>query len=526
MAPGYAINRLKGGCASPGRAMGPIVRMSFASSGERRAGLDETGALNAALETAARDLAALAARSDAETAELLEFQSALIEDEALLAPVREEIAAGAPADLAWRRIANDLIAEYARSASEHVQARSLDVADLRERVLSHLRDEVQVVPPLAGAIVVADDLPPSRFLEMDWSQGGGVALSRGSAMSHTAILARARRVPMLTQLGEVPAATHALLDGDQGLLLLDPGEAERGAYTAPAAPIAVPDHRATLFRGERVRLLINIEGPESLSDPAADYCDGVGLMRTEYLLLGRASAPDESTQLQAYAEVLRWAHGRPVTIRTFDAGGDKAVAGLSESGEANPFLGVRGLRLSLRRPDMFVPQLRALCRAAALGDLKLMFPMVTTAREFAAAERLVHEVVAALRAEGVEARLPEIGMMVEVPAAAMTIADFPAAFFSIGSNDLTQFVMACDRGNGAVAHLFDPMHPALVELMSRVINHGCASGKSVTICGDVAADPRHTIALLNCGLRDLSMSSAALAGVRTAILASEEARLD
>ena len=518
--------------ASPGYAMGPFVRVSYANAGERKPGLDEAGALRAALKRASEDLSALSARIGAD-AECLQFQLALIEDDALTRPAFESLADGLPADGAWRRATDRLILEYGENQSEYVRARCLDVADLRNRVLDALHCEMTPIEPPAGAIIAADDLPPSRFLERDWSGGGGVALSRGSAMSHTAMLARARSVPMVVQIGDMPHASRALLDAERGVLELDPSEgqirafderrARRAFFGAKAARV---DQRSpAIFGGEAIRLLLNIEGPESLSHPAARFADGVGLMRTEFLLQGRGGAPDEDVQLQAYAAVLRWAGDRPVTIRTFDAGGDKAVPGLTEANEANPFLGLRGLRLSLRRPDVFATQLRALARAAAFGNLKVMFPMVTTPDEFAAAQARFHQIVEDLRAEALPAREPELGMMVEVPAAALTIADFPAAFFSIGTNDLTQYVMACDRTNGAISHLFDPMSPAVIELVRRVVEHGRASGKSVSVCGDVAGDPRCVSVLLNCGLREFSMSPNLLAAVKTAILdCSSEAR--
>ena len=283
------------------------------------------------------------------------------------------------------------------------------------------------------------------------------------------------------------------------------GRAARAAESAGAGRI--DEGSPATYRGEAVRLLVNIEGPESLSHPAAAFADGVGLMRTEFLFQGRDEAPGEEAQLQAYAAVLSWAGERPVTIRTLDAGGDKPIRGVSETGEANPFLGLRGLRLSLRRPQLFATQLRALGRAAVLGNLKVMFPMVTVPHEFAAAQALFNRIVEDMRAEGLAARLPELGMMVEVPAAALTIADFPAAFFSIGANDLTQYVMACDRANGVVGELFDPMNAAVLELIRRVVDHGRANGKAVSLCGDVAGDPRRVRTLLHCGLRELSMSS-------------------
>ena len=222
-----------------------------------------------------------------------------------------------------------------------------------------------------------------------------------------------------------------------------------------------------MWGGEKIRLLINIQRAEDLDHGDAQYADGIGLMRTEFLLAGQAGLPDEETQYLAYDGVLRWAGNRPVTIRTFDAGGDKPVPGFTEDGEANPFLGVRGLRLCLKRPDIFSVQLRALARAAVRGNLKVMFPMVTTPEELEAGRDLFADAVGKLQSEGVPAALPPLGIMVEVPAAALTVERFKASFFSIGSNDLAQYVTACDRTNGALEKLIDPFHPGVLELIGQ-----------------------------------------------------------
>jgi phosphotransferase system enzyme I (PtsI) len=509
--------------------MGPFVRMGFASESDRRPGCDEAGALRAAFEIAARDLATLAARAGADAAECLEFQLALLEDETLVAPAFERIAEGGAADAVWRRIMDDLISEYGTNPNEYVQTRGSDVADLRDRVLKALDGDNAAVEPPAGAIVAAVDLPPSRFLEIDWSRGGGIALSRGSAMSHTAILARAYGVPMVVQTGVLPHATRALIDADLGFVELDPSDEDLrdfGAYLSGVGATPGVDLSARLsYRGDGIRLLLNIEGLESLSHPSARFADGIGLMRTEFLFRGRTEAPDEEAQFEAYSAVLRWAGDRPVTIRTVDAGGDKTMPGFSETGETNPALGLRGLRLSLRRLDAFTTQLRALARAAVRGPLKVMFPFVTLPSEFDAARALFHRVVEALKSEGREARMPELGMMVEIPAAALIIRRFDAAFFSIGGNDLTQFVLACDRANGTVSQLYDPMHPAVLELVRRVVEDASARGRSVSLCGDAAADPAQTLELLHCGVREFSMSANSLAAVKGAMLEISEARL-
>jgi phosphotransferase system enzyme I (PtsI) len=527
-----ARNPFQGTPASPGGAKGPFARISFAAAGARSPGGDE-GALRAALSAAARELSALSRTAGADAADLLELQLALIGDESLVGPIFDQIAQGSAADLAWSGALNQLIAEYRAASDEYIGARSADLVDLRDRVLCALNRDGRSLGMLpVGAIVAAEDLPPSRFLEIDWSLGGGVALSLGSATSHTAMLARARGIPMVVQLGALPDATIALLDGGRGTIELDPSAARIAAFESRQAAyakmsVAAPGERGVpraAYRGETVRLLINVQGLADLAHPAARHADGVGLMRTEFLFEGATGLPDEETQLRAYLAVLDWANGRPVTIRTLDAGGDKPIRGLSESGEANPFLGVRGLRLSLRRPEVFAVQLRALGRAATAGNLKVMFPMVTAPSEFAAARDLFVKAVGELNRARIDAVVPELGIMVEVPAAALTIEAFEASFFSIGSNDLTQYVTACDRTDGSLSHLADPLHPGVLELIRRTVGHGRASGRGVSLCGEMAGEPRCVAALLGCGLRELSMSPSALTRVRSAIqeLSAEE----
>ena len=340
------------------------------------------------------------------------------------------------------------------------------------------------------------------------------------------MLARARGIPMVVQLGAIPEiGATALLDGEGATLELDPSaeqvrlfETRRESHRKSRASARAILRRPTAsWRGERIKLFINIQRVDDLKHADAQYADGIGLMRTEFLLTERGGLPDEETQFQAYDAVLRWADRRPVTIRTFDAGGDKPVAGFTLDGEANPFLGVRGLRLCLARPEIFAIQLRALARAAVRGNLKVMFPMVTSAVELEAGRKLFSDVVQRLQAHGIAAMLPELGIMVEVPAAALAVTTFKASFFSIGSNDLAQYVLACDRSNGALAPLMDPLHPAVLELISRTAEHGRRAGISVSLCGDMASDPRCLRALLNCGLRELSVNASALAQIKQTI---------
>jgi phosphotransferase system enzyme I (PtsI) len=528
MQEGAATTAYRGRTASIGFAHGPLVRVDQAANAERVAGtlVDEALALRSAIDGASRQIAELAAIAGGEAAQILEFQVALLEDEDFIAAIFASIGEGKPADAAWRSALDAQIADYNSTPDEYLKARSSDLADLRERVLNVLRGgEGQPLKIPGGAVVCAEDLPPSRFLEIDWSAGGGLALLRGSPTSHVAMLARARGIPMVVQLGVIPdSGATALLDGEGATLELDPSaervrlfekrrELHRKSRASARAILRKP---TASWRGERIKLHINIQGVQDLEHADAQYADGVGLMRTEFLLADHG-LPDEETQFQTYDAVLRWADRRPVTIRTFDAGGDKPVPGFTPDGEANPFLGVRGLRLCLARPEIFAVQLRALARAAVRGNLKVMFPMVTSAEELEAGRKLFTEVVQDLQTKGIAAMLPELGIMVEVPAAALAIASFKAAFFSIGSNDLAQYVLACDRSNGALASLMDPLHPAVLELIARTAEHGRRAGAGVSLCGDMASDPRCVSALLNCGLRELSVNVSTLAQIKQTI---------
>lgn len=519
----------RGRTASIGFAHGPLVRVDAGTNGERIAGslVEEALDLRKAIDAASGQIAELAAIAGGEAAQILEFQVALLEDEDFIEAIFTAISEGDAADVAWRSALDEQIADYNSAEDEYLKARCSDLADLRDRIISILRGGGGEAPKIpSGAVVCADDLPPSRFLEIDWSAGGGLALLRGSPTSHVAMLARARGIPMVVQLGAIPQiGATALLDGEGATLELDPSveqlrqfEKRREIHRKSRASARAILRRPTAsWRGERIKLLINIQRVEDLDHSDAQYADGIGLMRTEFLLAERGGLPDEETQYRAYDAVLRWADRRPVTIRTFDAGGDKPVPGFTIDGEANPFLGVRGLRLCLARPEIFSVQLRALARAAVQGNLRVMFPMVTAPHEFESGRKLFAEIVQRLQAEGIAAMLPELGIMVEVPAAALAIATFKASFFSIGSNDLAQYVLACDRSNGALAPLMDPLNPALLELIARTAEHGRRTGTSVSLCGDMAGDPRCLPALLNCGLRELSVNASALAQIKQTI---------
>jgi phosphoenolpyruvate-protein phosphotransferase (PTS system enzyme I) len=524
--------RHRGRPAAPGFAAGPVVALGTAV-GTRRTGGDpgrEATALSDAIAQATAELMALVAQAAEGAAEdaagILGFQVALLQDDALSEPAFAAIAGGTAADAAWREALDDEIASYRAGEDETFRARAADLADLRDRVLGHLSGGSVIPSVTLGSIVAAADLPPSRFLAIDWRAGGAVLLSEGSRNSHVAMLARARGVPMIVGLGLDPFGLcgEALVDATCGELILDPAPDTRVAFEVrrrrhkdgAAQAAARAGERATTADGAAVAVHINVAALEELARLSPEICDGIGLVRTEFLFGGHR-LPDEVTQYDVYRRLAEWADGKPVTIRTLDVGGDKPVPGLTMPGESNPFLGMRGIRLSLAHPKVLAIQLRALARAACHGKVRIMLPMVTVPEELEAVRALLDGEMAALKAAGVPAVRPPLGIMVEVPAAALAIERFDAAFFSIGSNDLTQYVTAAGRDIAAVADLADPLNPAVLRLIGMVADHGRVSGREVSLCGDAGGDPGAIEALLKAGLRSLSVAPSAVAATKMAI---------
>jgi phosphoenolpyruvate-protein phosphotransferase (PTS system enzyme I) len=520
---------LRGTPVSPGLARGPLVLLvEDVRSVVRRHGSaeEESSRFRAAIAAASSELAALTKRADDTEAEtILAFQVAMLDDPVVTGPALIAIAASATAEQAWRNAMELQIREYHEADDLYFRARASDLRDMRDRVLRQLAGApTSMIAP--GSIVVATDLPPSRFLEIVWD-GGGVALTQGSPNSHVAMLARSRGVPMLIGVEQADLRGHAeaLIDTENAVLVASPdgkvatdfawrqqrdaiarGEAERFLRTP-----------AVTASGERVQVLINVADGSELDQLDPSCCDGIGLVRTELMLRDANDLRNEEKQYQGYCRIMRWANGRPVTVRTLDAGGDKPIAGYTVASESNPFLGVRGLRLSLLHPEVLTTQLRALARAASLGPLKIMVPMVTSPRELDYVRVLLDSSIAHLRQEKVECATPELGMMVEVPAAALAIDLFDADFFSIGSNDLIQYVTASSRDSSPLAPLQDPLQPAVLRLIHEVVEHAKAHGIPVSLCGDMASDVRCIPALLGVGLRCLSVAPAAVARVKSAI---------
>lgn len=521
---------LKGQCASPGFASGIIAVMRQRTIGGRAAAPPPTAdpasvadALKGAIARAIAELTMLVGNAEGEAVDMLGFQVAMLEDEALSEPAFAAIAAGAPASDAWSKAMDVEISGYDASDDEYFRARASDLTDLRERVADALAGASSIMLK-PGSIILADDITPSRFLSSDW-QGGAILLRKGSATSHVAMLARARGVPMIVGLqANDLGGRHVLIDAQQGAVLVDPSDDdaalfEQKRHANDARRLAAAgflDRPAVTRDGVHIKTLINVADPSELDHLDPIICDGIGLVRTELLFEGKA-LPSEDAQAEVYTRIARWAAGRPVTFRTLDAGGDKPIVGLTPEGESNPFLGVRGVRLTLARPDVFLPQLRALARAAVLGNVEIMIPMVSLPAELEAARALLGQACRELAAEGVPFRLPALGMMVEVPATALTLDMFDAAFLSIGSNDLTQYVMAAGRDIASVASLADPGHEAVLRMIRMVAAHGERTGVKVSLCGDAGGDERLIPLLLARGVRTLSMSPRLLALAKQAI---------
>lgn len=565
-----APREFRGHPASPGRAVGPVHRAGEppAPSGRAGSGAQARAALKNAVNRAVYELRQLSVRADAESAGILDFQIELLLDGELLAPALARIDRGEGAALAFAAALNDQIdaiaGEYSESksgcsesASQGSEAnqdnvsevdpfalRAVDLMDLQHRVLDALAGRIRAdFPP--GAVYVGRDMPPSVFLAHDWSSGGAIALGAGSTASHVALLARARGVPMVVGLGALPGEAGAtlLVDGTQGLARLNPeplllpesgllpdaslhpeahpaAALPRQAPLAPApaphaAPGAAPFPAAAVAR-ETPLLLANLDTLADLDTLDPNEVDGVGLVRTEFMLTSAAEALSEERHLAVYRRLLDALAGKPVTLRMFDLGGDKALAGLTE-GDPAGMLGLRGVRFLLAHPDLARIQARALIRAAAQGPVSVLLPMVTLPAELAAMAALFDEEAARLARQAIEGRRPPLGIMVEVPAAALTLDLFgQAAFFSVGSNDLMQYLAAAARDNPAVAPLYAGAETAMFRLLDQICSAARALGRPVSLCGDLAAEPAAAARLRALGLQGLSVAPRRLPALRAA----------
>ena len=463
-----------------------------------------------------------------EEAAIFDVQLSILEDGELLRQVEELIHQNLGAEKAFDLVLFEWRQQFAAHARPMLRERVGDLIDVHIRVLSILlglpdHDPVDL-PKGSNKILVTHDLTPSLTVQLDREAIIGIATDAGTRTSHVAILARSLGLPAVVGLRDaterLDGSEYVILDGTSGALVINPSPTQLATYrerrAREAAEVielqAMAAADSVTLDGHWVTLRANVDLPEEAEFAAHSGAEGVGLMRTEFLVVGRATMPDEEEQYRAYRHVVEAFGGRPVVIRTFDVGGDKLPVGGYPT-DPNPFLGWRAIRMCLDEPELFKTQLRALLRAAMHGDVRIMFPLIITLDEVRQARGLLDEAAAELDARGVEYRheLP-LGVMVETPAAALSIHTLvdDVSFFSIGTNDLVQYTLAVDRGSANLASRFTPLHPAVLTLIKRIVDVGVAHHLEVAVCGEMASQPLMAFALIGLGVRSLSVAGRAV----------------
>jgi phosphoenolpyruvate-protein phosphotransferase len=461
----------------------------------------------------------------AEEASIFDAHLSLLADAEMLADVKARIGTGVGAVAAWAGCLADVEAQWAGLPDPYLRERAEDVHAVSDQVLRALTGEPARVT-VAEGILVARDLTPAEAAGLDASLVTGVVLAQGSPSSHAAILARARDIPLVVAAGRdvlaVPEGTTVILDGSSGELRIDPSPELLSEFRRRAAELAerraqhlaLAEQPAVSGDGARFAVAGNVGSVADARSSLAAGADGAGLVRSEFLFLGRSTAPDVAEQEAEYAAIAEAMGGRRITLRTLDVGGDKPLAYLPMPFEANPYLGRRGIRLSLDHRDLLRDQLVAVCATARRFPTSVMFPMVATLGELLDARQVLAD---AAGPQGLPDGL-KVGIMVEVPAAALKIESFlpHVDFVSIGTNDLTQYALAAERGNGAVAALSDALDPGVLHLIDRVCR--AAHGRvEVAVCGEAAFDELAIPVLAGLGVRELSVSPYAVPRVKAAI---------
>ncbi len=539
------LSVLRGIPASPGIVVGPVhlLRWEVPEVKQRLIADDEIDAelvrLHHALERARDRLRHLRAKTEAqagpEEAAIFDVQLSILDDRQLATSVEALIRQNLGAEKAFDLVLLEWRQHFARHAAPMLREKVGDLTDVQIRVLSILLDlpdhDPVDLPRGTNAILVTHDLTPSLTMQLDRECIAAIATDAGTATAHVAILARSLGLPAVVGLRNalqyLKGGELTILDGAEGTLTIAPSDGELAEArqrlvdeAGQVEQVRALAHSEPITR-DNTRMVVraNLDIPEESELASTSGADGVGLMRTEFLVASRATMPDEDEQYRAYKRVVQAFGMQPVIIRTFDIGGDKLPVGGFPT-EANPFLGWRAIRMCLDESELFKTQLKALMRAGVHGDLRIMLPLVVTVDEVRETRQLMEECVQELSAR----RVPfnddlALGVMVETPAAAVACDTLvrDVDFFSIGSNDLVQYTLAVDRGNANLAPRFTPFHPAVLRLIAQVQNTGAAHGIDVCVCGEMASQPLAVFALLGLGIRQLSVAPRSVAGVKRVI---------
>lgn len=467
-------------------------------------------------------------------AEILEGHVIMVSDPAMADEVTNQIKDGTCAERALWNVCDMFIQIFSMAEDELTNQRVTDVQDMRNRLLKILlgKEEVDISQVPKGTILAARDLTPSMTVGLHKENVVGILTEVGGKTSHSAILARALEIPAVLSIPDIMQTVkdgqEAALDGDLGVVILDPSEEEKAEYHAKReqylkekeALRALVGKPTITADGKQVELVCNIGKPQDSDMVLERDGEGVGLFRTEFLFMDRTNTPSEEEQFQAYKQVAETMQGKPVIIRTLDVGGDKEIPYLNLEKEDNPFLGYRAIRVCLKQKDLYRAQLRALLRASAYGDIRIMVPMVTCLDELRQVKELLCELMKELNQEQIAYNKEiKVGIMVETPAASL-MADLlakEADFFSIGTNDLTQYTMVVDRGNAQVAYLYSAYNPAVLRSIAHVIACGNKAGIPVGMCGEAAADEKLIPLLLAYGLDEFSVSATSVLATRNTI---------
>lgn len=492
----------------------------------------------------------VAADGHPDEAAIFEAQASIARDPALITLAASEIREKAKDAIGAIQVAAGSFAEQLRALDDELlAARSADVLDVGQRIARRLAGKPGSEGPDGRldrpAVVVAQDLAPSVTATLPRERLVGIALEGSSPTAHAAILARAYNIPAVVGIhglleslesnGRESDATEIAIDGGSGEIVLWPDEATRKQFDALAegrrdrrrSELLEARQPATTLDGVEISLLANIGTPDESDEAVALGAQGVGLFRTEFLFLERSAPPTEDEQVEAYQEVVRAFSPHPVTIRLLDVGGDKPIPYLRLGSEANPFLGVRALRIARRDPTLFVTQLRACYRAAAVGPIKVMAPMVADAGDVDLLLSLARQARDELTAEGRGIGEVVLGVMLEIPSSIFSAGSYFSriAFVSLGTNDLLQYILAVDRGNPELQPYRDPLHPSVLTLVRMAVEAGDRAGIDVSVCGEMAGDPASALALVALGVRSLSMASSSLPAVRRCIRSVRRADL-